>query len=216
MLPRSGGRSSLNSAGRRGRLAAGRRGSKSASNAGPLRRLRRGPARLLLQGFCLTTIFHPNVGPNGDICVSALKKDWAPTMGLWGGRRAGRGQGRRRASSACSLCKQTCTIHLKFHINLYTSDQSSAGRRRRRRTRRRRRRRRRRHRIRRRHHRCSGTACWSNRPRIPEQGCSGGTGGTSPHPPQPPRMLALALLRMLALARIRSRTPMGHRPLARR
>lgn len=22
------------------------------------------------------------MGPNGDICVSALKKDWAPTMGL--------------------------------------------------------------------------------------------------------------------------------------
>ena len=32
------------------------------------------------KGFFLTKIFHPNVAtPNGDICVSTLKKDWDPT-----------------------------------------------------------------------------------------------------------------------------------------
>jgi len=31
------------------------------------------------KGFFLTKIFHPNVAtPNGDICVSTLKKDWDP------------------------------------------------------------------------------------------------------------------------------------------
>jgi len=28
------------------------------------------------RGFFLTKIFHPNVAPNGDICVNTLKKDW--------------------------------------------------------------------------------------------------------------------------------------------
>jgi ubiquitin-conjugating enzyme E2 S len=26
----------------------------------------------------LTKIFHPNVGPSGEICVNTLKKDWNP------------------------------------------------------------------------------------------------------------------------------------------
>ena len=30
------------------------------------------------KGFFLTTIFHPNVSKNGDICVNTLKKDWKP------------------------------------------------------------------------------------------------------------------------------------------
>ncbi|KAF9054072.1 ubiquitin-conjugating enzyme/RWD-like protein [Panaeolus papilionaceus] len=29
-----------------------------------------------------TKIFHPNVGPTGEICVSTLKKDWKPTYGI--------------------------------------------------------------------------------------------------------------------------------------
>ncbi len=32
------------------------------------------------KGFFLTKIFHPNVGPAGDICVNTLKKDWAPDV----------------------------------------------------------------------------------------------------------------------------------------
>ncbi len=31
------------------------------------------------RGYFLTKIFHPNVAPNGDICVNTLKKDWTPT-----------------------------------------------------------------------------------------------------------------------------------------
>jgi ubiquitin-conjugating enzyme E2 S len=27
-------------------------------------------------GYFLTKIYHPNVAPNGDICVNTLKKDW--------------------------------------------------------------------------------------------------------------------------------------------
>ena len=27
----------------------------------------------------LTKIFHPNIGPQGEICVNSLKKDWNPT-----------------------------------------------------------------------------------------------------------------------------------------
>lgn len=34
------------------------------------------------KGFFLTTIFHPNVAKNGAICVSTLKKDWKPSMGI--------------------------------------------------------------------------------------------------------------------------------------
>ena len=33
-------------------------------------------------GFFLTKIFHPNVGPNGEICVNTLKKDWKPDLGI--------------------------------------------------------------------------------------------------------------------------------------
>lgn len=29
------------------------------------------------KGFFLTPIFHPNVGPNGEICVNTLKRDWS-------------------------------------------------------------------------------------------------------------------------------------------
>ncbi|KAF9545677.1 hypothetical protein CPC08DRAFT_745274 [Agrocybe pediades] len=29
-----------------------------------------------------TKIFHPNVGPTGEICVNTLKKDWKPTYGI--------------------------------------------------------------------------------------------------------------------------------------
>jgi ubiquitin-conjugating enzyme E2 S len=29
------------------------------------------------RGFFLTKIYHPNVGPTGDICVNTLKKDWS-------------------------------------------------------------------------------------------------------------------------------------------
>lgn len=34
------------------------------------------------KAFFLTKIFHPNVAPNGQICVSTLKKDWTPTLGI--------------------------------------------------------------------------------------------------------------------------------------
>jgi len=34
------------------------------------------------KGFFLTKIFHPNVGPQGEICVSTLKKDWKPDLGI--------------------------------------------------------------------------------------------------------------------------------------
>lgn len=34
------------------------------------------------KGWFLTKIFHPNVGPTGDICVSSLKKDWKPELGM--------------------------------------------------------------------------------------------------------------------------------------
>ncbi len=34
------------------------------------------------RGIFLTKIFHPNVSPSGDICVSTLKKDWKPDVGL--------------------------------------------------------------------------------------------------------------------------------------
>ena len=33
-------------------------------------------------GFFLTKIFHPNVGPTGEICVNTLKKDWKPDLGI--------------------------------------------------------------------------------------------------------------------------------------
>eukprot|EP01051_Picozoa_sp_SAG22_P009157 SAG22_NODE_743_length_7504_cov_4.816745_7_plen_215_part_00 len=32
------------------------------------------------KGFFLTKIFHPNVSTEGEICVSALKKDWNPNQ----------------------------------------------------------------------------------------------------------------------------------------
>jgi ubiquitin-conjugating enzyme E2 S len=34
------------------------------------------------RGFFLTKIYHPNVAPNGDICVNTLKKDWTPDVTL--------------------------------------------------------------------------------------------------------------------------------------
>ena len=34
------------------------------------------------KGYFLTKIYHPNVGPHGDICVNTLKKDWKPSLGL--------------------------------------------------------------------------------------------------------------------------------------
>ena len=34
------------------------------------------------KGFFLTKIFHPNVGPQGEICVNTLKKDWKPDLGI--------------------------------------------------------------------------------------------------------------------------------------
>jgi len=34
------------------------------------------------KGFFLTKIFHPNVGPSGEICVNTLKKDWKPDLGI--------------------------------------------------------------------------------------------------------------------------------------
>lgn len=30
----------------------------------------------------ITKIFHPNVGPSGEVCVSTLKKDWEKSMGV--------------------------------------------------------------------------------------------------------------------------------------
>ena len=30
----------------------------------------------------MTKIFHPNVSSTGDICVSTLKKDWKPDLGI--------------------------------------------------------------------------------------------------------------------------------------
>mmetsp|Transcript_19862 Transcript_19862/g.32658 ORF Transcript_19862/g.32658 Transcript_19862/m.32658 type:complete len:227 (+) Transcript_19862:141-821(+) len=34
------------------------------------------------RGFFLTKIFHPNVAPNGDICVNTLKRDWKADLGM--------------------------------------------------------------------------------------------------------------------------------------
>lgn len=34
------------------------------------------------RGFFLTKIFHPNVAPNGDICVNTLKKDWTAATSM--------------------------------------------------------------------------------------------------------------------------------------
>mmetsp|Transcript_38561 Transcript_38561/g.109044 ORF Transcript_38561/g.109044 Transcript_38561/m.109044 type:complete len:209 (-) Transcript_38561:275-901(-) len=34
------------------------------------------------KGYFLTKIFHPNVAKEGDICVSVLKKDWKPDVGI--------------------------------------------------------------------------------------------------------------------------------------
>ena len=34
------------------------------------------------RGFFITKIYHPNVAPNGDICVNTLKKDWTPETTL--------------------------------------------------------------------------------------------------------------------------------------
>lgn len=34
------------------------------------------------RGYFLTKIYHPNVAPNGDICVNTLKKDWTPEVTL--------------------------------------------------------------------------------------------------------------------------------------
>jgi len=34
------------------------------------------------KGFFVTKIFHPNVGPQGEICVNTLKKDWKPDLGI--------------------------------------------------------------------------------------------------------------------------------------
>ncbi len=34
------------------------------------------------KGFFLTTIFHPNVAKNGEICVNTLKKDWKAALGI--------------------------------------------------------------------------------------------------------------------------------------
>merc|ERR1712057_122677 len=30
------------------------------------------------RAFFLTKIFHPNIAPNGDVCVNTLKRDWKP------------------------------------------------------------------------------------------------------------------------------------------
>lgn len=37
---------------------------------------------LLFSGWFATKIFHPNVGPTGEICVNTLKKDWKATYGI--------------------------------------------------------------------------------------------------------------------------------------
>lgn len=34
------------------------------------------------KAFFLTRIFHPNVAPNGEICVNTLKKDWKSDLGI--------------------------------------------------------------------------------------------------------------------------------------
>ncbi|CAN0379036.1 unnamed protein product, partial [Hapterophycus canaliculatus] len=34
------------------------------------------------RGFFLTKIYHPNVAPNGDICVNTLKRDWTAEVTL--------------------------------------------------------------------------------------------------------------------------------------
>ncbi|EZA55988.1 ubiquitin-conjugating enzyme E2 S isoform X1 [Ooceraea biroi] len=34
------------------------------------------------KAYFLTKIFHPNVAKNGEICVSTLKKDWKPDLGI--------------------------------------------------------------------------------------------------------------------------------------
>jgi ubiquitin-conjugating enzyme E2 S len=34
------------------------------------------------RGYFLTKIWHPNVGPGGEICVNVLKKDWTPATTL--------------------------------------------------------------------------------------------------------------------------------------
>ncbi|XP_041371115.1 ubiquitin-conjugating enzyme E2 S-like [Gigantopelta aegis] len=34
------------------------------------------------KAYFLTKIFHPNVAPNGEICVNTLKKDWKAELGL--------------------------------------------------------------------------------------------------------------------------------------
>jgi len=34
------------------------------------------------RGYFLTKIFHPNIAPNGDICVNTLKRDWKPDYTL--------------------------------------------------------------------------------------------------------------------------------------
>lgn len=34
------------------------------------------------KAFFLTKIFHPNVAPNGEICVNTLKRDWKPDLGI--------------------------------------------------------------------------------------------------------------------------------------
>jgi ubiquitin-conjugating enzyme E2 S len=33
-------------------------------------------------GWFATKIFHPNVGPTGEICVNTLKKDWKSEYGI--------------------------------------------------------------------------------------------------------------------------------------
>lgn len=33
-------------------------------------------------GWFATKIFHPNVGPTGEICVNTLKKDWKSSYGI--------------------------------------------------------------------------------------------------------------------------------------
>lgn len=34
------------------------------------------------KGYFITPIFHPNVGPSGEICVNTLGRDWSPDDGL--------------------------------------------------------------------------------------------------------------------------------------
>ena len=34
------------------------------------------------RGYFLTKIYHPNVGPNGEICVNTLKRDWKADTGI--------------------------------------------------------------------------------------------------------------------------------------